>query len=134
MSNCVMDSSALLAYLADESGASDVETYLSANVCMSTANWAEVMSKASDWGMDLEKLEHLFKEGGLLGGGTLKLFPLTVQDAISIGKLRSKTKSQGLSLGDRACLALALRLKLLVLTADRSWSKLKLGVEVKVIR
>ena len=51
MSNYVLDSSALLAYLADEKGASTVEPFLESQICMSTANWAEVTSKASDWGI-----------------------------------------------------------------------------------
>ncbi len=48
--------------------------------------------------------------------------------------LRKVTKSLGLSLGDRACLALAITKKLTVLTADKAWEKLNVGAKIKVIR
>jgi PIN domain nuclease of toxin-antitoxin system len=50
------------------------------------------------------------------------------------GALRPATKALGLSLGDRACLALARRERLPILTADRSWAKLDLGIPIKVMR
>jgi PIN domain nuclease of toxin-antitoxin system len=60
--------------------------------------------------------------------------PFDEELARGAGALRPATKSLGLSLGDRACLALAQREGLPVLTADRAWAKLAVGVEVKVIR
>lgn len=133
MSKCVLDSSALLSYLSNEEGAAKVETLLLASTCMSTVNWAEVLSKASDLGKNVEELSALFEDRGLIGG-TTELFPLTIEDAKKTAHLRSLTKALGLSLGDRACLALALRLRLPVVTADRAWSKLKLPVEIRTIR
>jgi len=50
------------------------------------------------------------------------------------GLLRPQTKGIGLSLGDRACLALGRHMRLPVLTADRAWAKLRVGVEIRVIR
>ncbi|WP_319993753.1 PIN domain-containing protein [Deinococcus aetherius] len=58
----------------------------------------------------------------------------TVQDALNAARLRPLTKSAELSLGDRYCLALAQRLGVPVLTADRAWSSLSAGVPVTVIR
>jgi ribonuclease VapC len=54
--------------------------------------------------------------------------------AFDSGCLRRETKSFGLSLGDRSCLALARAKKATVLTADKNWSKLKIGVKITVIR
>ena len=66
--------------------------------------------------------------------GTLILEPLTETDCIEIALLRPLTKASGLSLADRACLALAKRLDIPVLTADRSWADLNLGVAAQLIR
>ena len=44
------------------------------------------------------------------------------------------TRGQGLSLGDRACLALAHRLGATALTTDRAWSRVDVGVAIEVIR
>ncbi len=48
--------------------------------------------------------------------------------------LESLTRPFGLSLGDRACLALGIRLSLPILTADQAWAKLDVGVKVELIR
>jgi PIN domain nuclease of toxin-antitoxin system len=50
------------------------------------------------------------------------------------GWLRLQTRSLGLSLGDRACLALGIALKAPVYTADRAWKNLKIKVAIHVIR
>lgn len=62
------------------------------------------------------------------------MFDLTATDAVETARPHMMTRSRGLSLGDRACLALGLRLKLPVITADRSWVGLRLGVTVREIR
>lgn len=62
------------------------------------------------------------------------LEPLTDADCIEIALLRPLTKARGLSLADRACLALARRLNVPVVTADREWADLNLGVIVQLIR
>jgi len=62
-------------------------------------------------------------------------YPLSDSEVVEIARLRSVTKSAGLSLGDRSCLALARRLGLPVLTADRAWADLpRLGVTVRLLR
>ena len=66
--------------------------------------------------------------------GTLILEPLTETDCIEIALLRPLTKASGLSLADRACLALAKRLDIPALTADRDWADLNLGITVQLIR
>jgi PIN domain nuclease of toxin-antitoxin system len=64
----------------------------------------------------------------------LTIIPFDIELAYQAGLLRSLTKQAGLSLGDRACLALAWRLKLPVLTTDKVWGKLSLGITIQVIR
>jgi PIN domain nuclease of toxin-antitoxin system len=60
--------------------------------------------------------------------------PFTLQQARIAGGLVAVTRALGLSLGDRACLALALTLKAPVYTTDRAWRNLKLGIPIHVIR
>ena len=62
------------------------------------------------------------------------ILPFTIEDAERAARMWPVTSKFGLSLGDRACLALALRLDLPVMTADRVWGKLQMGVEVQLIR
>lgn len=133
MSSAVLDASALLAYLHDEEGAGEVEEALAHGASLSAANWAEVLSKVADEGGDPERLVEHLEQQGLLHGG-LDVVPLAEEDAIRVVRLRPATRQRGLSLGDRACLALGQRLGLPVLTADRAWEGLGVGVEVRVIR
>jgi PIN domain nuclease of toxin-antitoxin system len=60
--------------------------------------------------------------------------PFTAEQAKAAGSMVAETRAWGLSLGDRACLALGLALQAPVYTADRSWKNLKLGVQIHVIR
>ena len=69
-----------------------------------------------------------------LGGLGLDVRPFDADSAYATGLLRRPTSSRGLSLGDRACLALGVALKAPVLTTDRSWKSLKVGARVRVIR
>ncbi len=133
MSSVVLDASALLAYLRDEEGAGDVEEALSHGGYLSAANWAEVLSKVAEEGQDPARLAKHLERQGLLRGG-IEVIPLGEEDALLIAQLRPLTRERGLSLGDRACLALGQRLGLPVLTADRAWEGLHLDVEVRVIR
>ncbi len=133
MSSFVLDASALLAYLRDEPGALVVENALTQGAYISIVNWAEVLSKVADLGEDPEALSQRLENEGILRN-SLEILPLTEEDALLIAQLRPLTKSAGLSLGDRSCLALGKRLGLPVLTADRSWTTFDLGVEVRPIR
>ena len=96
---------------------------------MSAVNWAEVLSKVAEAGVAPERLAFELEKQGILGN-TLELLPLTVEDSLEIARLRVSTKPLGLSLGDRACLALAKRLTVPVVTADRVWAEVP---EVHVI-
>ena len=129
----VLDASALLAYLNDETGAPVVEEALVRCSAISAVNIAEVLSKLTEIGEDPDQVTQELKRRGLLGG-KLAVLPLTADDAIVIANLHRRTKSQGLSLGDRACLGLALRLQVPAVTADRAWLRLRVAVKVEAIR
>ena len=95
---------------------------------MSTVNLAEVFSRLMEESLTVEQADAIVLRYGM------DVVPFDEGLARRAGALRPSTKSLGLSLGDRACLALAQREGLPVLTADRTWAKLAVGVEVKVIR
>ena len=133
MSEAVLDASALLAYLNEEPGAEAVEQSLAEGAYIGAANWAEVLSKVAENGGEPEALIGELEARGILGQA-LEVLPLLAEDGPVIARLRTSTKALGLSLGDRACLALGLRLGLPILTTDREWGKLALTVEVRVVR
>lgn len=95
---------------------------------MSTVNWSEVYQRWLARGVDVTDLRADMEALGI------EVVPFTVEDAEQAAELWRMTRQQGLSLGDRACLGLARRLGLPVLTADRAWLDLDLGVDVQAIR
>ena len=129
----VLDASALLAYLHDEAGAEAVEEALAGVAAIGSPNLGEVLSKLADEDQDPGRVAARLEQRGLLGQALI-VEPLATEDAVRIARLRPKTRQAGLSLGDRACLAIALRLKLPAVTADRSWLEVDVGVDVRSIR
>ncbi|TFU15780.1 type II toxin-antitoxin system VapC family toxin [Thermus tengchongensis] len=125
----VLDASALLALLLDEPGAARVEAVLAEGAAISAVNLAEVFSNQAERGHAPEAVRERLVREGLLGQ-VLEVFPFTEEDALEAARLRPL----GLSLGDRACLALARRLGLPALTADATWEGLDVGVKVEVVR
>lgn len=121
----VLDASALLAMVREEPGGEMVELVLEHSV-ISTVNWSEVIQKALFYGVETEGMR---AEVEALG---LKILPFTSEDAEKAAALWPRTKSAGLSLGDRACLATGERLGLPVLTTDRVWKDLDLGMGAMV--
>ncbi|MDQ6712956.1 MAG: type II toxin-antitoxin system VapC family toxin [Candidatus Dormibacteraeota bacterium] len=130
---CVLDASALLAYLNDEAGAQLVEDALFRGSAISAVNMAEVLTKLTEIGEEPDKVSEELQRRGLLGG-KLAVLPLTADDAVVLASLHGSTKMHGLSLGDRACLGLAHRLRVPALTADRAWARLKVAVKIEPIR
>lgn len=133
MPNAVLDASALLAYLRDEPGADPVAEAIAAGATISTVNLAEVLSRVADRGRDPLVVVDELTQGGLIDGA-ITVEPFTAADAGEVARLRPATRDIGLSLGDRACVALARRLHAPVLTADTVWSQVDLAVEVHQIR
>jgi ribonuclease VapC len=129
----VLDASALLAHLRDEPGADVVAEAIASGAVISTVNLAEVFSRVADRGGDPAKLVAELTQSGLLDGA-ITVEPFTAADAIDVGRLRPLTRDAGLSLGDRACLALARRLNAPALTADTDWQGVAHGVELCPIR
>lgn len=130
---CVLDASALLAWLQDEPGHACVTAAVLAGAAVSAVNWAETLSKTLDRGRDVDELLRDLTAKGILGK-VLFVHPLTEEAALDVARLRPLTRGAGLSLGDRACLALGRALKLPVLTADRNWTRLHVGVKIETVR
>jgi PIN domain nuclease of toxin-antitoxin system len=128
MTSVVLDASAVMAMLNREPGADQLTPDLLVNSVSSTVNLAEVQGKlvergippASAWAATLSSVN--------------KAIVFTEEQARMAGTLIAETRPFGLSLGDRACLALALELKAPVYTADREWKHLKLGLRIHLIR
>jgi ribonuclease VapC len=127
MSGVVLDSSALLAFVQGEPGGEIVAAVVG-DALMSSVNHAEVVTKL------VERTGSLDVARVALGMANVDVVDFDRPQAEQAGLLVKQTRSRGLSLGDRACLALAAREAAPVLTADRIWAMLKLDIEVRLIR
>ena len=127
MPDYVIDASAMLALIKNESGAE----YVNARIerCLaSTVNLAEVGAVLSDWGLSDDEVQAVTIKLGV------EIAPFDLHQAKLSAELRRVTRSSGLSLGDRACLALAKSTALPTLTADRAWLESGTDVEIEVVR
>lgn len=126
---CVLDASALLALFHGERGHEVVEDYITAGgAAVSAVNYSEVAAKLEELGRDIPELDRQF---ALLD---IRLVPFDHEAALAAALLRRTTKPLGLSLADRACLALAARHAVSALTADRQWQNMPSPHQVIVIR
>jgi ribonuclease VapC len=124
----VLDASAILAYLFREPGAEKLTDEILEGAVVSTVNLAEVQSKLVSMNHDPGEAW----EDALSLGTAVE--PFTQAQARVAGTLMQRTKSHGLSLGDRSCLALAIALKAPVYTTERIWKGLNLGVPIHLLR
>ncbi len=127
MTKIVFDSSAILALLKMESGHEIVAKNLEQAV-VSSVNFCEVVTFLSK---KTTKQDEMIK---FLTETFDCIEDFNIEQAIIAGSFIKITKDYGLSLGDRACLALAKYKNIPVLTADKAWSKLNLGIKIKLIR
>jgi len=128
MSRCVLDASAILAVLLEEPGHERLTSALLSEAIASTVNIAEVQTK-------------LMRHGGAPDKAwsdavsvIRELYTFDEEQARRAGGLVAQTQSLGLSLGDRACLALGLTLRSPIYSSDKSWKKVHVGVPIHIIR
>ncbi len=123
----VVDASALLALLFDEPGAETVADVISSGATVSTVNLGEVATVLVRNQRDANKiLDSVVQQ--------ITVEPFTREDALAVATLYPWVSGKGLSLGDRACLALAQRLQAPAVTAEHVWGDLHLDIAVQVIR
>jgi PIN domain nuclease of toxin-antitoxin system len=123
----VLDASALLAYVFKEPGA-DVVSKVVETACMSSVNLSEVLTRIARDGREPAGFAARIERSNL------EVVPFIAKDALATANLEPQTRRFGLSLGDRACLALGLARREAVYTADRIWSQLDIGIKVVSIR
>lgn len=125
----VLDASAVLAYLQDETGGEKVHGVLSeGNAVMSAVNFAEVVGKLLETRLSEASVKKVMENLDL------QIESMNTGQAWETGLLRISTRELGLSLGDRACLALAYVKKLPVITADKQWNKLTTDLKIVQLR
>jgi ribonuclease VapC len=127
MASVILDSSAILAHLNNEPGSERVSEFLG-DALISAVNYAEVVTKLIEWKVSIDTIRAALSRYGL------QIIAFDTFLAEETGALRPKTKAFGLSLGDRACLALAARFQLPVLTTDRVWKELGLPIDIQLLR
>ncbi len=127
MTECVLDASAILALLLSEPGSDAVAERIEGSLA-SAVNISEVLAKLLERGIETEAA------WSQIGPLMQTIVPFDAEQARLTAELRPATRSLGLSLGDRACLALAKQHKCPVLTTDRQWKKLKLDIQIVVVR
>ncbi len=127
MASIVFDASVILAHLNGEPGADRAAAHLG-DAVMCAVNLSEIIAKLVERGARLSLIRPALSRYGL------EIIPFDEDLAERAGALRASTKAFGLSLGDRACLGLAERSRLPVLTADRMWKDLGLHIDVQILR
>jgi ribonuclease VapC len=122
----VLDTSAVLALLFGEPGAETVADAIAEGAAISTVTYAEVATVLIRNDLDLTALRRVAAQ--------VRVELFTAAEANTTAALIVKGEPLGLSLGDRACLALAIRLNACALTADSAWAHLDISIKVVLIR
>jgi PIN domain nuclease of toxin-antitoxin system len=127
MTGVVLDSSAVLAIINGEPGAERVIEILD-GALLSAVNHAEIMTKLAERGIGRDVARSTVLNIGV------QIIEFGIDLADRTGELRRQTRRLGLSLADRACLALAEREGVPAVTADKKWAMLDIGIKVSLIR
>ena len=129
----VLDASALIALVYDETGVQKVRNIVARGALISSVNWAEVLSDMAERGESSDvaapRVTRL-----VAAVGSLTIVPFEHHQAVEVARLRPLTRSLGVSLADRACLGLARLRRLPAFTTDRLWRTLHLPIRVELIR
>jgi PIN domain nuclease of toxin-antitoxin system len=121
----VLDSSAVMAVIQNEAGSARVEETLP-GALLSAVNFAEVISKLADRGMDSKIAEAAIQSLGI------EIVDFSANQARVTGALRPLTRNAGLSLGDRACLALGVESAATILTTDQAWRRVASSISTPI--
>jgi PIN domain nuclease of toxin-antitoxin system len=127
LSKYILDASALLALLNNESGSEKV-TGLINDCIINAVNLSEVVAKLNDYSIPEKDIK------SILSKLNLNIIPFDEKLAIKAGNLRNSTKTKGLSLGDRACIATGIFFKLPIITTDTVWAELEIKAKFVFIR
>jgi PIN domain nuclease of toxin-antitoxin system len=127
MKKRVIDTSAILTVVLNEQGY-ETAARLANGATVCSVNLAEVVAKCVERGVP-QDVALSFMEGT-----NIEVVSFDADVAILAGQLWSKARKGVLSLGDRACIATAIRLNATAVTADRIWAKLDLGCKIELIR
>ncbi|MBI2799090.1 MAG: type II toxin-antitoxin system VapC family toxin [Gammaproteobacteria bacterium] len=129
MTEVVIDTSALLAWLGQEPGWEKVDHAFATKTCkISAVNLAGLVAKTSD------RMHESDEIAAMVSALPVEIVPFDRAQAFSAGVLRAATRNLGLLLGARACLALSATLGAPALTADKPWLALNIGVHIECIR
>ncbi len=124
----VMDSSAILAILRGEPGCDYVQELLDSEACaISSVNMAEVGSKLIDYGLPPEEFPRIARQL------QIDIIDFNTKQSIQSAQIRKITRTAGLSLGDRACVALTQLMQGCVVTSDRAWLDISEATKIKVL-
>lgn len=123
----VIDASAFICWADQEPGATTVAAHLERGALVSAVNLAEIISKSVERGMAIADIRRAVEQSHIT------VVPFDADLAWRAGLLRITTRHLGLSLGDRACLALAAREDGVAVTCDRAWRAVE-GIAIQLVR
>lgn len=128
MTVVVLDSSAVIVLLKREPGVDFVLSYLE-DAAISAVNIQEIAKKMLEAGFGEKIIREAIDELGMT------IMPHGIDDAFEAAALAPSTRKFGSGLGDRSCMALAIRLGVPALTTDRAWAKIDIpGLDVVLVR